>query len=151
MRRVRSPLRVAPPTLLRVDSGVPHTSKRAGSRTGSGGVVKPPKNVDSKGNGVAKTNGSTRKGPVDPRTEDPSSPNGLSRAGKTVWRRPGASTPRTAKHREAGSLDAPIEFSLALPLAEEATEALAATNLDTVSDAVTEREPIALRASIESV
>lgn len=157
MRRVRSPLRVAPPTLLRVDSGVPHTSKRAGSRTGSGGVVKPPKNVDSKGNGVAKTNGSTRKGPVDPRTEDPSSPNGLSRAGKTVWRRPGASTPRTAKHREAGSLDAPIEFSLALPLAEEATEALAATealdatNLDTVSDAVTEREPIALPASIESL
>jgi hypothetical protein len=109
-------------------------------------------------NGVAKTaksNGSKRKGPVDPRTEDPSSPNGVSRAAKTVWRRPGASTPRTAKHREAGSLDAPIEFSLALPLAEEATESLAATNLDTVSDTVTdtvtEREPIALPASIESL
>ena len=154
---MRSPLQVAPPRLLRVDSGVPHTSKRAGSRTGSGGVVKPPKNVVPKDNGVAKTNGSTRKGPVDPRTEDPSSPNGVSRAGKTVWRRPGASTPRTAKHREAGSLDAPIEFSLALPLAEEATEplaateALAATNLDTVSETVTEREPIALPASIESL
>jgi Transmembrane domain of unknown function (DUF3566) len=41
----------------------------------------------------------------------------LSRAGKTLWRRPGALTPRTAKRREVGSVDAPIEFSVALPLA----------------------------------
>ena len=62
-------------------------------------------------------NGSRRSGPVDPRTEDLSSPPGLSRAGKTVWRRPGVMTPRTAKHREVGGVDAPIEFSVALPLA----------------------------------
>jgi Transmembrane domain of unknown function (DUF3566) len=114
-----------------VDSGAPQASNRAGSRTGGGGGVKPPATkAAGKSNGaVAKAkakatpNGSTngnsvrRSGPVDPRTEDSNSPPGLSRAGKTVWRRPGALTPRTAKHRETGAVDAPIEFAVALPLA----------------------------------
>ncbi len=81
--------------------------------------------ASTKANGAAaKTNGNgaRRPGPVDPRTEDPSSPPGLSRAGKTLWRRPGALTPRTAKHREVGSPDAPIEFSVALPLAPTDTK-----------------------------
>ena len=157
---MRCPCQVAPPTLLRVDSGVPHTSKRAGSRTGGGGVVKPPKTVTpkpatpktgtSKNNGVAKSNGAARQGPVDPRTEDPSSPGGIARA-KTIWRRPGALTPRTAKHRESGSLDAPIDFSLELPLAPAPTEPLDATSVDTVSDVVIEREPIPLPPTIESL
>jgi Transmembrane domain of unknown function (DUF3566) len=83
--------------------------------------VKPPagKSAAKTNGAAAKTNGSgaRRPGPVDPRTEDLSSPPGLSRSGKTIWRRPGALTPRTAKHREVGSIDAPIEFSVALPLA----------------------------------
>jgi hypothetical protein len=155
-----------------VDSGVPHTSKRTGSRTGGDGSVKPPKtgtpktvtpktgvskSAAPKSNGVAKSNSSARQGPIDPRTEDPSSPTGISRAGKTIWRRPGALTPRTAKHRESGSLDEPIEFSLALPLVAEPTEPteptelIDAASLDAVSDAVIEREPIALPATIESL
>ncbi len=139
---------------------MPNTSKRAGSRTGGGGVVKPPKSGAPKpgvpkNNGVAKSHGSARQGPVDPRTEDPSSPGGISRA-KTIWRRPGALTPRTAaKHRESGSLDAPIEFSVALPLApqptEEPTELIDATSLDTVSNAVIETESIPLPPTIESL
>jgi hypothetical protein len=103
-----------------VDSGAPQASNRAGSRAGGGGVVEPPASKPAaKTNGAgAKTNGNgaRRPGPVDPRTEDLHSPPGLSRAGKTLWRRPGALTPRTAKHREVGSVDAPIEFSVALPL-----------------------------------
>jgi Transmembrane domain of unknown function (DUF3566) len=103
-----------------VDSGAPQASNRAGSRAGGGGVVEPPAGRPAaKSNGAAaKTNGNgaRRPGPVDPRTEDLHSPQGLSRAGKTLWRRPGALTPRTAKHREVGSVDAPIEFSVALPL-----------------------------------
>jgi hypothetical protein len=134
-----------------VDSGVPNTSKRAGTRTGGGGAVKPPKSVVSKTNGVAKSNGSARQGPVDPRTEDPSSPAGISRAGKTVWRRPGALTPRTAKHREAGSVDAPIEFSVSVPVVPGTTEPEVVTTVETVSDSVVEREPIALPPTIESL
>jgi hypothetical protein len=159
---VRRPCQLAPPTLLRVDSGVPNTSKRAGSRTGGGGgVVKPPKtgtpktgvskSAATKSNGASKSNGAARQGPVDPRTEDPSSPNGLSRAGKTIWRRPGALTPHTAKHRESGSLDQPIEFSLALPLAPAPTELVDAASPDTISDAAIETEPIALPPTIESL
>jgi hypothetical protein len=115
-----------------VDSGVPQASNRAGSRTGGGGAAKPP---------AAKT----RQGPVDPRTEDPSSPQGLSRAGKTVWRRPGALTPRTTKHREAGSIDAPIEFSVSLPLAPAPVEPPVAK----AADVTVLTEPIALAPTIE--
>ena len=114
-------------TLLRVDNGVPPTSKRAGSRTTGSGVVKPP---DQKvappgkaGSAKADGQGPARRGPVDPRTEDPSSPAGISRAGKTVSRRPGALTPRTAKHDESGSTDAPIEFAVAVPLEDATLEA----------------------------
>ncbi len=110
---VRCPWRLKTPTLARVDSGAPQASNRAGSRAGGGGVKSPASKTAAKTNG----NGARRPGPVDPRTEDLSSPPGLSRAGKTIWRRPGALTPRTAKHREVGSIDAPIEFSVALPLA----------------------------------
>jgi transmembrane protein DUF3566 len=107
-----------------VDNGVPQTSKRVGAR-----VV----------GAVAKTAGTKRSapkhGPVDPRTEDPSSPLGLSRPGKTVWRRPGALPLRTAKHRETGNAGAPLEFSLALPLASAATNTLVAEKVDTAIDA----------------
>lgn len=112
---VLCPCRLPAPTLLRVDNGVPHTSKRAGSRTSGGGVAKAP---DGKGAaGKVDGNGSSRRGPVDPRTEDPSSPAGISRTGKTVWRRPGAATSRPVEHLEVDSIEAPIEFSGALPLA----------------------------------
>lgn len=143
-----------------VDSGVPQTSKRVGARTGGGGVAKNPstkggaaKSADTKnpqGSGRSNGNGTTRQGPVDPRTEDPSSPLGISRAGKTVWRRPGALTPRTAKHREVGSVDAPIEFSAALPLASAATDTLVAKAADTATDVVIDAEPIALTPTIEA-
>lgn len=46
-------------------------------------------------------------------------PRGISRAAKTVWRRPGTLTPQAAKHREAGSIDAPIDFSVGLPLSPD--------------------------------
>ncbi len=130
---VLCPSRLATPTLARVDSGAPQASNRAGSRAGGGGGVKPPASKpDAKINGAAsKTNGTTAKtngngarrpGPVDPRTEDLSAPPTQSCAGKTIWRRPGALTPRTSKHREVGSVDAPIEFSVALPLATTDTK-----------------------------
>jgi hypothetical protein len=134
-------------TLLRVDNGVPPTSKRAGSRTSSG-VVKPPdaKGVPSAKGGSAKAdgNGPVRRGPVDPRNEDPSSPAGISRAGKTVSRRPGALTPRTAKHRESGSIDAPIDFSVALPVDDVTPEAPEAVKTEVV-----DAEPVAPRPTVE--
>ncbi|MEP7203279.1 MAG: DUF3566 domain-containing protein [Ilumatobacteraceae bacterium] len=138
-----------------MDSGVPPTSKRAGSRTGSGGSAKTggaksanAKANGAKANGVVKSagSGSARQGPVDPRTEDSSSPRGVARAVKTVWRRPGALTPRTAKHRETGSLDAPIDFSVALPLAPDMPVAKTA---DSPRDASKETQPIALAPTIE--
>jgi hypothetical protein len=129
-----------------VDSGVPQASNRATSRAGGGGV-KPPGNKSgtSKSNG----NGSSRPGPVDPRTEDPSSPLGISRVGKTVWRRPGALTPRTAKHRETGSIDAPIDFSVALPLAP--ADDPETHDPDTAADAVVDSEATALAPTVEVV
>lgn len=139
--------RLAAPTLLRVDNGVPPTSKRAGSRTSGGGGSKPPaaKGVASK----ADTNGSTRRGPVDPRTEDSSAPGGIPRAGKTVWRRPGSPTPRTSKHREIGSVDAPIEFSVALPTAD-ASSGDPAAGVAVLSPAtVVDAEPVALAPTVE--
>ncbi len=85
---------------------------------------------------AAKTNGngSARPGPVDPRTEDPSSPPGTPRAGKTLWRRPGALIPRAAKHREVGSVDAPIEFSVDLPFSLALADPLVPAPVDTVDD-----------------
>ena len=125
---------------------MPQASNRVGSRAGGGGVVKPPGTKGStKSNGV----GAARPGPVDPRTEDPSTPGGISRAGKTVWRRPGALTPRTAKHRETASLDMPIEFSVSLPLAPAPAETAVAKAGDTVADVVIEAEPIALAPTVE--
>lgn len=118
---------------------MPHTSKRAGSRPGGGGVAK---------GAAAKSNGNgARPGPVDPRTEDPSSPLGVSRAGKTLWRRPGSLTPRTAKHRETGSLDSPIEFSVALPLSAP-PELPAPKRIEPASDPLVETQPIALPPTV---
>ena len=120
-----------------VDSGVPQASNRAGSRAGGGGV-KPPASKGVAAKGVAsKSNGTTtpRPGPIDPRKEDPNSPTGLSRAGKTVWRRPGAPNQRTSKHHEVGGVDAPIEFSVATPLAAEPVEAPVAKSADVGVDA----------------
>jgi Transmembrane domain of unknown function (DUF3566) len=101
-------------------------------------------------------NGSRRSGPVDPRTEDVNSPPALSRAGKTVWRRPGALTPRTAKHRETGAVDAPIDFAVALPLAPadtqletEPIETVEAKSPDTVRDLVVDPAVVALAPTIE--
>lgn len=131
-----------------VDSGVPQASNRAGSRAAGGGV-KPPANKSgsTKSNG----NGSPRPGPVDPRTEDPSSPLGISRVAKTVWRRPGALTPRTAKHREIGSIDAPIDFAVALPLAPASADEPETRGPDTVADAVADTEARALAPTVEVV
>jgi hypothetical protein len=127
---------------------VPQASNRAGSRAGGGGV-KPP---GTKG-GSAKSNGSgsARPGPVDPRTEDPSSPVGIGRVAKTVWRRPGALTPRTAKHRETGGIDAPIEFSVALPLAPTPTDEPEAHGADTVAEPVVPDDSRALAPTVEVV
>ena len=91
---------------------MPQTSKRSGSRV----VGAASKTAGGKSK-AAEAKGAPRQGPVDPRTEDPSSPLGLSRVGKALWRRPGALTPRTAKHYETGSADAPIDFAVAMPLA----------------------------------
>jgi Transmembrane domain of unknown function (DUF3566) len=176
---VRCPSRLAARTMLRVDSGAPQASNRAGSRAGGGGVKPPASKPAAKSNGsiakatgaAAKTNGngSRRSGPVDPRTEDSNSPPGLSRAGKTVWRRPGSLTPRTAKHRETGAVDAPIEFAVALPLAPAPTEPeptelaptewtqveaaptqkVEAKNPDTVRDLVVDPAVVALAPTVE--
>ena len=130
------------------------------------------KTAATKTNGAAKTNGSgsRRPGPVDPRTEGPSVPPAQSRAGKTVWRRPGVMTPRTAKRREVGGVDAPIEFSVALPLAPAdmkevpteqppteltpiapaPTERIEAKSPDTVADVVVESVPVALAPTVEA-
>jgi Transmembrane domain of unknown function (DUF3566) len=133
-------------TLLRVDNGVPPTSKRAGSRTSGGGVVKPDvKGATPKPDG----NGSPRRGPVDPRTEDPSSPAGISRSAKSVVRRPGTPTPRTAKHRESGSIEAPIDFSVSLPLDDVPPEVPGAPEADADKVETADTEPVSLAPAVE--
>lgn len=110
----------------------------------------PAKGVAAKTNvAVQKSSGtgSPRPGPVDPRTEDPNSPLGLSRAGKTVTRRPGASTPRIVKHRETGVVEAPFEFSVAAPPAP--VDSPGAKSPDTIADIVIEAEPADLAPTIE--
>ncbi len=129
-----------------VDNGVPQASSRAGSRAGGGGV-KPPGNKS--GSAKSNGNGSPRPGPVDPRTEDPSSPLGIKRVAKTVWRRPGALTPRSAKHREIGSIDAPIDFSVTLPLAPAPPDEPETNSPDTVADAIVDAEAEALAPTTE--
>ena len=116
-----------------VDDGVPQTSKRSGSRTGSGGIARPastkgaaPKPVETKNpHGVGRSNGvgTTRQGPVDPRTEDPSAPLGVSRAGKTVSRRPGVVTRRTDLDSQVDNVAVPTEFPSALLIAPTSTAA----------------------------
>ena len=115
-----------------VDSGVPQTSKRDGSRAGGGGVGKTddPKGATARSNG----NGSVRPGPVDPRTEDPSSAVAKPRAGKTLWRRPGSLIPRASKHRESGDVDAPVDFSVDLPFSLAPADPLVPAPVDTVGD-----------------
>ena len=132
---------------------MPQTSKRAGSRV-VGGVAKTvggkAKAPDAKGGGAKSAgNGAPRQGPVDPRTEDPSSPLGISRAGKTLWRRPGLLTPRTAKHYETGSAEAPIDFAVAMPLAPAPPVTPVAPVGDTVPDFVVTTEPLALAPLVE--
>lgn len=129
---------------------MPQASNRAGSRAAGGGV-KPPGNKSGSAKSNGNGNGSPRPGPVDPRTEDPSSPLGISRVAKTVWRRPGALTPRTAKHREIGGIDAPIDFSVALPLAPSPVDEPEAHGPDTVADAALDIETNALAPTVEVV
>jgi hypothetical protein len=71
----------------------------------------------------------------------------VSRAGKTVWRRPGAATQRTTKHRETGVVEAPIEFSVAAPLTP--VESPDAKAPGTVVDAVIEAAAVDLAPTIE--
>jgi hypothetical protein len=142
-----------------VDNGVPQTSKRVGSGPGGVGVAKTvgskaeaAKSADTKNPpvpGRPRANGTTRQGPVDPRTEDASSPFGISRAGKTVWRRPGALTPRTAKHREVGSVEAPIEFSAALPLVPVEADISVAKTVHTATESAIDAAPKASAPTIE--
>ncbi len=147
-----SPGRVAAPRLLRVDSGVPQTSKRAGSRVAGpkpvGAKAKP---AEAKG-AAARLNGSSRQGPVDPRTEDPSSPAGLARVGKTLWRRPGSLLPRADKLGDGVHLDAPIDFSVALPLSPAPVDAPVARAGEPASDPVVwaPAEPVALAPTVEA-
>jgi hypothetical protein len=113
-----------------VDSGVPQTSKRTGTQVegavakGTAGKAKAKaKTADANGTSTRSSgNGSARSGPVDPRTEDASSPNGLSRAGKTLWRRPGAAlSPPQDKQTDGANPDAPVDFVVATPLAPAET------------------------------
>jgi hypothetical protein len=66
-----------------------------------------------------------------------------------VSRRPGASTPRTAKHRETGVVEAPIEFSVAARSTPAPVESPDAKSPDTVADVVIESEPADLAPTIE--
>ena len=66
-----------------------------------------------------------------------------------MWRRPGSATPRTAKHRETGSIEPPIEFSVALPLAPAPFVVPVHTSVDTVADIVADGEPLALAPTVE--
>lgn len=138
-----------------VDNGVPQPSKRTATRP-SGGVVKsagpkaktaePKAKTGEARNGGAKSNGSgaPRPGPVDPRTEDASAPLGISRAGKALWRRPGALTARADQPIEVLAPEAPIEFSVAMPLAPVAPAAPVARATDTGSNVWTVSEPTGL-------
>jgi len=126
-----------------VDSGgVPQASKRTGSRTGGGGVAKPP-NPKSNGNG----NGAVRQGPVDPRTEDTSPPQGISRGPKTIWRRPGAST----KHHDIVEPAPPADFAMTLPLAPAPFPIPGAKAGEPVADITKEVEPPLAQPTIEIV
>ena len=147
---VSLPCRVAAPTLLRVDSGAPQTSKRAGSRVSG---VKPAgtkaKPAEAKGV-AARSNGTSRQGPVDPRTEDASAPAGLARVGKTVWRRPGALLPRADKAAEGADHVEPIDFSVALPLVPVPADAPAARVAEPVADLVISAAPAAGPWTVEA-
>jgi hypothetical protein len=128
-----------------VDSGVPQTSKRTGSRV-AGAKAKP---AEAKGV-AARPNGTSRQGPVDPRTEDASSPAGLARVGKTLWRRPGALLPRAEKLDDGVHLDAPIDFSVALPLVHVPADTPVARAGETVPDLVISAAPVVLAPTVEA-
>jgi len=125
---------------------VPQTSKRSGSRAGGGGVNAP----DSKGNGAAKSNGNgaARQGPVDPRTEDSSSPQGIPRGSKTIWRRPGVSMSRSTKQRDPV---APADFAMTLPLAPAPFAIPVAKEGEPVADITEVVEPAIVQPTIEVV
>ena len=150
---VSNPGRVAARTLLRWTAVCPNPRRGRDRRSAARSPRAPPpspklptpRSTAAKANGT----GSARTGPVDPRTEDPSSPNGLSRAGKTLWRRPGALTPRTTKHHEVGP-DAPIDFSVAMPLAPVAPDPPAARVGTAVPELLIAAEPAALAPTVEA-
>jgi hypothetical protein len=98
-----------------VEPGVPQTSKRTSTRP-AGAAAKSTGKGAAKSNGAAKSGGggSSRQRPVDPRTEDPSSP--TPRPGKTVWRRPGAAGWR-AQRSSDNVIEVPIDFAVAMPTA----------------------------------
>jgi hypothetical protein len=141
-----------------VDNGVPPPSKRTATRPAAGvaksaGVkaksLEPKAKTAETRTSAAKSNGNgaVRPGPVDPRTEDPSAPLGINRAGKALWRRPGALTAR-AEPIEVLAPEAPIEFSVAMPLAPVdvpvAPAAPVARATDTGSNVWTVSEPTGL-------
>lgn len=143
-----------------MDPGVPQTSKRtasrpsgAGAKTGAGkgtaksdGGTRSSRAAQSSG---PKSNGgsSVRTGPVDPRTEDPSSP--TPRAGKTLWRRPGVLASRAPKSRDI-TIDAPVDFSVTMPLAP-ATEVTVAPAADPAEELTIAVEPVARLAPAPTV
>jgi len=120
-------------------------------------VAKPPTPKSNGANGVngtAKSNGNgsgtTRPGSVDPRTEDASAPNGISRGVKTIWRRPGASTTRPTKQRDTGESPAASAFSIALPLAPAPFAIPVAKKGEPVADETTdEAEAVVEQPTIE--
>lgn len=129
-----------------VDNGVPQTSRRGGSRPGGGGVT----NGDVAKNGAKPSSAGARPGPVDPRTEDASAPRGVARSAKTIWRRPGAISPNTAKQREAGGIDGPIDFSVALPLSLAPSDPIVPEPAEPANDLLLVTEPVALAPTVES-
>lgn len=139
----------ATPYTRAVEPGVPQTSKRTTAR-GTGGNAKnpaktPPK-TPPKSNGSAKsTSKSTGRGPVDPRTEDPSAP--TPRPGKTAWRRPGAAGWRPTRPTD-NVVEVPIDFAVPMPLAAPEASQTAA-EADEVTFAIKSVAPVVTAPTVE--
>jgi hypothetical protein len=102
-----------------VDNGLPQTNRRVATRPAGQGAAAAAKVKSGTANRAAPS------GPVDPRTEDASSPFGLVRPAKTYRRRPGMSRP--AIPAEITTSEPPVDFAVALPLATAADTMFAET------------------------
>lgn len=128
-----------------VDNGLPQTSKRGGSRPGAGGVA----NGDGS-KGLTRPIAAARPGPVDPRTEDASAPRGVARSAKTIWRRPGAATARTAKRHDGAGPDGPVDFAVALPLSLAPSDPIVPAPAEPATDLLLETAPIGIVPTVDA-